>query len=82
MKYSVDLESPFAFSTYWYVVGVLLIILGRVLLLFFSRFFRTDPDSPFKIDRLYKACTKRIDEIERGYRSGELDTRAAHVQMS
>ena len=82
MKYSVDLESPFAFSTYWYVVGVLLIILGRVLLLFFSFFFRTDPDSPFKIDRLYKACTKRIDEIERGYRSGELDTRAAHVQMS
>ena len=82
MKYSVDLESPFAFSAYWYVVGVLLIILGRVLLLFFSRFFRTDPDSPFKIDRLYKACTKQIDEIERGYRSGELDTRAAHVQMS
>lgn len=82
MKYSVDLESPFAFSAYWYAVGVLLIIIGRVLLLFFSRFFRTDPDSPFKIDRLYKACTKRISEIEQGYRSGELDTRAAHVQMS
>ena len=82
MKYSVDLESPFAFSAYWYAVGIFLIILGRVLLIFFSRFFRTDPESPIRIDRVYKACLKRIAEIERGYGSGELDTRAAHGQMS
>lgn len=82
MKFSIDLEAPFALSAYWYVAGILLIILGRVLLLFFGRFFRTDPDSPFKVDRVYKACLKRIEGIESGYRSGELDTRAAHGQMS
>jgi len=82
MKYSVDLESPFAFSAYWYAAGILLIILGRVLLMFFGRFFRTDPESPIRVDRVYKACMKRIAGIERSYRSGELDTRAAHGQMS
>ena len=82
MKFSVDLEAPFALSAYWYAVGILLIILGRVLLIFFGRFFRTDPESPIRIDRVYKACMKRIAGIERGYRSGELDTRAAHGQMS
>ena len=82
MKFSVDLEAPFALSAYWYAVGILLIILGRVLLIFFGRFFRTDPESPIRIDRVCKACMKRIAGIERGYRSGELDTRAAHGQMS
>ena len=82
MKFSVDLEAPFALSAYWYAVGILLIILGRVLLIFFGRFFRTDPESPIRIDRVYKACMKRIAGIERGYKSGELDTRAAHGQMS
>ena len=82
MKFSVDLEAPFALSAYWYAAGILLIILGRVLLIFFSRFFRTDPESPIKVDRVYKACKKRIAEIERCYKSGELDTRAAHGQMS
>ena len=82
MKFSVDLEAPFALSAYWYAAGILLIILGRVLLIFFGRFFRTDPESPIRIDRVYKACMKRIAGIERGYKSGELDTRAAHGQMS
>lgn len=82
MKFSVDLEAPFALSAYWYAVGILLIILGRVLLIFFGRFFRTDPESPIRIDRVCKACLKRISGIERGYKSGELDTRAAHGQMS
>ena len=82
MKFSVDLEAPFALSAYWYAVGILLIILGRVLLIFFGRFFRTDPESPIRIDRVYKACMKRVAGIERGYKSGELDTRAAHGQMS
>ena len=82
MKFSVDLEAPFALSAYWYAVGILLIILGRVLLIFFGRFFRTDPESPIRIDRVCKACMKRIAGIERGYKSGELDTRAAHGQMS
>ena len=81
MKFSVDLEAPFALSAYWYAAGILLIILGRVLLIFFGR-FRTDPESPIRIDRVYKACMKRIAGIERGYKSGELDTRAAHGQMS
>ena len=82
MKFSVDLEAPFALSAYWYAAGILLIILGRVLLIFFGRFFRTDPESPIRIDRVYKACMKRTAGIERGYRSGELDTRAAHGKMS
>ena len=82
MKFSVDLEAPFALSAYWYAAGLLLIILGRVLLIFFGRFFRTDPESPIRIDRIYKACMKRISEIERAHRSGELDTRATHGQMS
>ena len=82
MKFSVDLESPFALSAYWYALGILLIILGRVLLLFFGRFMRTDPESPFKVDRIYKSCLKRIGGIESGYKSGELDTRAAHGRMS
>ena len=82
MKFSVDLEAPFALSAYWYAAGILLIILGRVLLIFFGRFFRTDPESPIRIDRVYKACMKRVAGIERGYKSGELDTRAAHGQMS
>ena len=82
MKFSVDLEAPFALSAFWYAAGLLLIILGRVLLIFFSRFFRTDPESPIRIDRVYKTCMKRIAEIERGHGSGELDTRAVHGQMS
>ena len=52
------------------------------MFILFRRFFRTDPESPIRIDRTYKACTRRIAEIERGYKSGELDTRAAHGQMS
>ena len=82
MKYSVDLEAPFVFSTYWYAVGILLIIFGRLLFLFFRRILRMDPEPPLKVDRTYKSCMKRIAEIERRYSSGELDTRAAHVQMS
>ena len=82
MKYSVDLEAPFAFSAYWYAAGILLIIFGRLLFLFFRRILRMDPEPPLKVDRTYKSCMKRIAEIERRYRSGELDTRAAHGQMS
>ena len=82
MKYSVDLEAPFAFSAYWYAVGILLIIFGRLLFIFFRRVLKMDPEPPLKIDRTYRSCMKRIAEIERRYSSGELDTRAAHGQMS
>ena len=82
MKYSVDLEAPFAFSAYWYAVGILLIIFGHLLFLFFRRILRMDPEPPLKVDRAYKSCMKRIAEIERRYKSGDLDTRAAHGQMS
>jgi hypothetical protein len=35
MKYSIDLQSPFSFSPYWYAVGVALIVFALFGTLFF-----------------------------------------------
>lgn len=82
MKYSVDLEAPFGLSPHWYAVGIALFILAIILWKIFRKFFQFDLYSPFRIDRAHRDCVREIRRIEEGYNSGELDTRAAHQQMS
>ena len=82
MKYSIDLQSPFAFSAYWYVLAVGLIALSILLRLLIRRAFAAKVNSPFKLDRLYRDCTGRIRAIEKSYGAGKIESRQVHQQMS
>ena len=50
MKYSIDLQSPFSFSPYWYALGIALIVFALLLRFGFNRLFAVKMDSPFRID--------------------------------
>lgn len=88
MKYSVTLESPFAFSSYWYAVGAGLIVLGLVLWIaggmILDRIMHKDFLSKHRL--AYMLCRdrylKQIDEIEAAFAKGELDTRGVCQRMS
>ena len=61
MKYSIDLQSPFAFSPYWYALGIALIVLALLLRFGFNRLFAVKMDSPFRIDKLRRDCLRQVD---------------------
>ena len=88
MKYSVNLENPFAFSSYWYGVGTALIVIAVVLFLItpriLNRFERKNLVSLRQgaLTRTRNKFLKKIDEIEAAYNSGKLDTRGVCQQMS
>ena len=82
MKYSIDLQSPFSFSPYWYAVGVALIVFALLLRFGFNRIFAVKLDSPFRIDKLRRDCLRQVGKIEQAYNNKEIDSRSAHQQMS
>ena len=82
MKYSIDLQSPFSFSPYWYAVGIALIVFALLLRFGFNRIFAVKLDSPFRIDKLRRDCLRQVGKIERAYNSKEIDSRSVHQQMS
>ena len=82
MKYSIELEPPFAYSSYWYAVGIGLILLSVLIAFLLKRLFAVRINSPLKLDRLHRESLARIDEIEKAYAGNELDTRAVHQKMS
>ena len=82
MKYSIDLQSPFSFSPYWYAVGIALIVLALLLRFGFNRLFAVKMDSPFRIAKLRRDCLRQVGKIEQAYNNKEIDSRSAHQQMS
>ena len=75
MKYSIDLQSPFSFSPYWYAVGIALIVLALLLRFGFNRLFAVKMDSPFRIDKLRRDCLRQVGKIEQAYNNKEIDSR-------
>ena len=82
MKYSIDLEPPFAFSAYWYAIGLGLILLAVLLRYLFNRIFSRKVESPLKADKLYRETMERIDGIDQSYRGRQLDLRTLHQDLS
>ena len=82
MKYSIDLQSPFSFSPYWYALGIALIVLALLLRFGFNRLFAVKMDSPFRIDKLHRDCLRQVEKIENAYVKKEIDSRSVHQQMS
>ena len=82
MKYSIELEPPFAYSSYWYAVGIGLILVSVLTVFLLKRLFAVRINSPLRLDRLHRESLSRIDEIERAYAENGLDTRAVHQKMS
>lgn len=82
MKYSIDLEPPFAYSAYWYAIGLGLILLAVLLRYLFVRIFKREVQSPFKIDKLHKQAIARIDGIDKSYRDRQCDLRTMHQDLS
>ena len=82
MKYSIDLEPPFAYSAYWYAIGLGLILLAVLLRYLFIRIFKREVQSPFKIDKLHKQAIARIDGIDKSYRDRQCDLRTMHQDLS
>ena len=82
MKYSIDLEPPFAYSAYWYAIGLGLILLAVLLRYLFNRIFMRPVESPFKIDKLHKQAIARIDGIDKSYRDKQCDLRTMHQNLS
>ena len=82
MKYSIDLQSPFSFSPYWYALGIALIVFAMLLRFGFNRLFAVKMDSPFRIDKLRRDCLRQVDKIENAYAKKEIDSRSVHQQMS
>ena len=82
MKYSIDLQSPFAFSSYWYAVAIGVVVLSILLRVLINRLFAVNVSSPFRLDKLHRSCTGRIRAIEKAYGAGEMKSREVHQQMS
>lgn len=88
MKYSVNLEAPFAFSARWYWIGLALLLLAFLLRYAGVRFLDSRElinTGRIKWRRLAgnkKKYLKRIEDIERAHQKGELDTRAVCQRMS
>ena len=82
MKYSIELEPPFAYSSYWYAVGIGLILLSVLVAFLLKRLFAVRVNSPLRLDRLHRESLSRIAAIENAYADQKLDTRAVHQQMS
>ena len=88
MKYSVGLESPFAFSAYWYLVGAGLILLAVLVRFAAGRILnRAGSSVPAlwkkkAISRYRKKYLQRIGEVEAAFGKGEIDTREVCQRMS
>ncbi len=88
MKYSVNLEAPFAFSARWYLIGLGLLLLGIVLWFAGGRLLDRLAGSNSEKVRWHrlsankKKYLRRIEDIEAAHKKGELDTRAVCQQMS
>ena len=80
MKYSVGLQSPFAFSAYWYIIWFAVLLLAFVLWHVFGMKFNIN--SPLRLDRLRRESMHRISDIEKAYSKGEMGTRDVYQQMS
>lgn len=80
MKYSVGLQSPFAFSAYWYIIGIAVLLLAFVLWHVFG--MKININSPLRLDRLRRDSMRRISGIEQAYSKGEMGTRDVYQQMS
>ena len=80
MKYSVGLQSPFAFSAYWYIIGIAVLLLAFVLWHVFG--MKISINSPLRLDRLRRDSMRRISGIEQAYSKGEMGTRDVYQQMS
>ncbi len=80
MKYSVGLQSPFAFSAYWYIIGIAVLLLAFVLWHVFG--LKIKINSPLRLDRLRRESMHRISDIEKAYSKGEMGTRDVYQQMS
>ena len=74
MKYSIDLQSPFSFSPYWYALGIALIVFAMLLRFGFNRLFA--------VKMLRRDCLRQVDKIENAYAKKEIDSRSVHQQMS
>ncbi len=82
MKYSIDLQSPFSFSNYWYAAAIGLIALAVLLRFLIDRLFAVQVRSPFRLDRLHRDCMAKISAIESSYNSNAINSREVHQQMS
>lgn len=82
MKYSIDLEPPFAYSAYWYAIGLGLILLAVLLRYLFNWIFNRKVESPLKIDKLYRQTIAQIDGLDHSYRNREFDLRTLHQKLS
>ncbi len=88
MKFSIGLEAPFAFSSYWYAVGLGLILLAIILFLLFPRIVsRIERASRSSVRKRFYSKTKdkylkKIEKVEASFNNGQLDMRGVHQQMS
>ena len=82
MKFSIDLEPPFGLSAYWYAVGIGVFLLSFLLRFVVNKLFEVRVYSPFRLDRLHRESLRKVQEISSEYGKKELDSRAAHQQMS
>ena len=82
MKYSIDLEPPFAYSAYWYAIGLGLILLAILLRWLFNWIFKRKVESPLRADKLYRETMQQIDSADQSYRNRQLDLRTLHQKLS
>lgn len=82
MKYSIDLQSPLAYSSFWLTLGVGLIVLALAARFFLGRLFSIKAESPFRLDKLHRSSLKRIGAIEKAYGREQIGDRTVHQQMS
>ena len=82
MKYSIDLEPPFAYSAYWYAIGLGLILLAILLRWLFNWIFKRKVESPLRADKLYRETMQQIDNADQSYRNRQLDLRTLHQKLS
>lgn len=88
MKYSVGLESPFAFSNNWYLVGAGLIVLAVLIRFAAGRVLNSAGSrvpalwKKRALSRYRKKYLQRIVEVETAFGKGEIDTREVCQRMS
>ena len=88
MKFSIGLEAPFAFSPYWYAVGLISILIALILFLLLPRIVcGIEKGSRSSLRKRFYSRTKdkylkKIEKVEAAFNKGQLDMRGVHQQMS
>ena len=88
MKFSIGLEDPFAFSSYWYAIGLGLILLALGLFMLCPPILdRIEKRSRSSFRKSFYSRTKdkylkKIGKVEAAFDKGQLNMRGVHQQMS